>query len=76
MCLLRCVVLEKNKINEALNKIFASENGEVVQIAYISRSNEKLPYLYVTRIAVSTKQGGHDVLCLHMRETLHIQRAW
>jgi hypothetical protein len=54
----------KNKINEAPSKIFASEKGEVAQIAYISQRNEKLPYLYVTRIAVGTKQGGHDVLCL------------
>jgi len=76
MCLLRCIVLEENKINEVLSNIFASEKGEVAQTAYTSQRNEKLPYLYVTRIAVSTKQGGHNILCLQMRETLHIQRVW
>jgi len=73
VCLLRCVVLEEKKINEVLSNIFASEKGDVAQIAYISQRNEKHPYLHVTRIAVSTKQGGHHVLYLQVRETLHIQ---
>ena len=76
MCLSRCVALEENKVNDVPSKIFASEKGEFAHIAYGRERNEKLPYLYVTRIAVSTNQGGHNLLCLQMRETLHIQRVW